>query len=157
MRQIIPFKISNTYLELQDFDTMQLDYITRIDIDSLFRIEKQEVMPYEKFDNTWISVTIERSLNMMHYERKVYTGLELLSDVGGFNGMLLLLFGVISNIWNFNNFDNFMVTRLFKIKKPKDELDADAEMPYFLKSDYIKIGNFPYFLELFRSLLPAKL
>jgi len=112
-------------------------------------------MPYEKFDNTWISVTVERNLNMMHYERKVYTGLELLSDVGGFNGMLLLLFGVISNIWNFNNFDNFMVTRLFKIKKPKDELDDD--MPYFLQSDYIKIGNFPYFLELFRSLLPEKL
>ena len=144
-------------MELQDYDIVQLDYLTRIDIDNLFRIEKQEVMPYEKFDNTWISVTIERSLNMMHYERKVYTGLELLSDVGGFNGMLLLLFGIISNIWNFNNFDNFMVTRLFKIKKPKDELDADVEIPYFLQSDYIKIGYFPYFLELFRSLLPAKL
>ena len=82
-------------MELQDYDTVQLDYITRIDIDILFKLEKQEVMPYEKFDNTWISVTIERNLNMMHYERKVYTGLELLSDVGGFNGMLLLLFGVI--------------------------------------------------------------
>ena len=50
-----------------------------------------------------------------------------------------------------------MVTRLFKIKKPREVLEEDKDMPYFLQSDYIKIGNFPYFLELFRSLLPAKL
>ena len=111
-------------------------------------------MPYEKFDNTWVSVTIERNLNMMHYERSVYTMLELISDVGGFNGALILLLALISQFWNFNNFDNFMVSRLFKIKKPKEEIDEYLE--YFNQSDYIKIGNFPYFKEWIRSLIPKK-
>ena len=114
-------------LELQDSDMAMLDEVTRIDIDSLFRLKRQDLLPYEREDNTWFSVTIERNLDIMHFERSVYTMLELISDVGGFNGALILLLALLSQIWNFNNFDNFMVTRLFKIKKPKEEIDEDLE------------------------------
>ena len=75
-------------------------------------------MPYEFSDSTWISVTIERSLDMMRFERSVYTMFEVVSDIGGFNSMLFLGFGLISALWNYNNFDNFMVFRLFWIMKP---------------------------------------
>ena len=120
IRQIVPFKVEKTRLELQDYDTAMLDDLTRININNIFRLKKQDVLPYEKEDNTWLSVTIERNLDIMHYERSVYTMLELISDVGGFNGALILLLALLSQIWNFNNFENFMVTRLFKIKKPEE-------------------------------------
>ena len=109
-------------------------------------------MPYEKFDSTWIFVSIERNLDMMHYERSVYTMLELISDVGGFNGALILLLALVSQIWNFNNFDNFMVTRLFKMRKPKEEIDEYLE--FFNQSDFIKVSNFPYCIEFLRSIIP---
>ena len=154
VRSIVPFKVEKTVLELQDYDFAMLDSITRIDIDNLFRIQKQDLLPYEKFDNTWISVTIERNLALMHYERSVYTMLELISDIGGFNGALILLLAMLARTWNFNSFDNFLVMRLFKIKKPKEEIDEESE--YFNKSDYIRAGNFPYFLECFRNLVPKR-
>ena len=84
-------------------------------------------MPYEKFDSTWISVTIERSLNILQYERSVYTLLELISDVGGFTSALLVMLALTAQIWNFNNLDNFMVSRLFKINKTKQEIAKNPE------------------------------
>ena len=62
-------------------------------------------------------------LNMTHYERKVYTVFDMLSDVGGLNGIFITIFGIITSLWQFNAFDNYMVSRLFKIKKPRDEID----------------------------------
>ena len=48
MRQISPHKVRRTVLELQDYDSIKLDDWTRLDLENLFRIEKQEVLPYEK-------------------------------------------------------------------------------------------------------------
>ena len=56
----------------------------------------------------------------MNYERKVYTIIDMLSDIGGLTGIIATMFGIMNATWNYNAFDNFMVSRLFKIKKPKD-------------------------------------
>ena len=114
VRQIIPHKISQTNLELQDYDTIMLDSVTLIPMTGLFRLTQQTILPYEMYDNTWVSVTIEMDLNMMHYERKVLTMFDMLSDIGGLTGILATIFGIINASWNYNAFDNFMVSRLFK-------------------------------------------
>ena len=97
-----------------------LDSVTKIGMKGLFRLEKQEPLPYERFDSTWVSVTLEMNLNVMNYERKVYTIIDMLSDIGGLTGIIATMFGIMNATWNYNAFDNFMVSRLFKIKKPKD-------------------------------------
>ena len=97
-----------------------LDSVTKIGMQGLFRLEKQELLPYERFDNTWVSVTLEMDLNVMNYERKVYTIIDMLSDIGGLTGIIATMFGILNATWNYNAFDNFMVSRLFKIRKPKD-------------------------------------
>ena len=99
-----------------------LDEITKIGIDNLFRMNGLSAMPYEKPDNTWVFVSIEMDLNVMQYERNVYTVFDLLSDWGGLNGIIITVFSVISATWNYLSFDNFMVSRLFKIKKPDEEI-----------------------------------
>ena len=146
--------VEKTHLELQDYDTMMLDEITRIDIENLFKLKRHDVLPYERFDNTWVSVTIERSLDIWHFEREVYTLLELISDVGGFSNALFVVLALTIALWNYNMFDNFMVSRLFKIKKTKEEIDEYCE--YFNQSDFINIGRFPHFKECFKRILPKK-
>ena len=42
--------------------------------------------------------------------------LDLLADVGGMNALLMSIFGLFVSVWNYNHFDNIMVSHLFKIK-----------------------------------------
>ena len=64
-----------------------------------------------------------------------------MSDVGGFFGLLIMSGGVFSKLWNFNSFDNYLVSRLYKIKKPSEKLtDGTA---YFDKSDFVKKSIIP--------------
>lgn len=101
----------------------------------MFTLHKKDIIPYEKNDSTWVSVTIEMDPNLLMYERSVYTIFDLLSDLGGLNGILMTIFGLICATWNYNAFDNRMVKRLFKIRKPESEIEPGAV--YFKKSDFI--------------------
>ena len=93
-----------------------LDDMTKQEYEDLFKLTRKEVLPYEKFDNTWISVTIEMDLNLMTYERTLYTMFDLLSDVGGLSGILVTIFSVLITCWNYNSFENLLVSNLFNIK-----------------------------------------
>ena len=46
---------------------------------------------------------------------------DLLSDVGGLFGILVTIFSVVITAWNYNSFDNMMVSNLFNIKTPDVE------------------------------------
>ena len=115
-------------------------------------MQKQELLPYEKKDSVWISVTVEMNLDVQHYERKVFTYFDMLSDIGGLTGILGTIFGLISAQWNYHSFDNHMVSRLFKIKKPKDEISPEEE--YFARSSFIRYDGLPFCFNWILSLLP---
>ena len=110
-------------------------------------------LPYEYNDNTLVSVTFEMNLNVLHYERKIYTIFDMLSDWGGFNGIVLTVLSLVSAAWNHLAFDNFMVSRLFKFKKPDEEIIGVAE--YFNQSEYFKLSRFPLFKECLLSCIPS--
>ena len=97
---------------------MDLDEWTLDSRENLFDLELMPSLPYEGTDNFWINITIERDLSLTQHERAVYTLFDFLSDIGGLSGILLILFAYISSIWSYNQFDTFIVSRLFKIKKP---------------------------------------
>ena len=84
-------------------DELTLDVKT-----GLFKIEQITTYPYEKRDNVWISVTLERNLSMTEYLRTIYTGFDFLSDVGGLSGILMSFLAIIVSLWNYNSFDNAM-------------------------------------------------
>ena len=75
-------------------------------------------MSHEWRDNIWVTLSIEMNLSLHKYERRVSTLSDLMSDVGGFFGLLLMFGGISAKLWNFNSFDNFLVSRLYKIQKP---------------------------------------
>ena len=76
-----------------------------------------------------MDITFELDLDRKFIMRKCYNILDLLSEVGGMIGILLVFFSSVVSCFNYNNFDNYMVSRLFKVKK----IDAKSNQsdPYF--------------------------
>ena len=72
-----------------------LNDITRLDVEGLFSMNRKDSLPYEEDDDTWIMVTVEMDPNLMKYERTIYTFFDLLSDLGGLNGILMTIAGII--------------------------------------------------------------
>ena len=80
-------------------------------------IEELPVRTYEKDYFAQVDLLIELNLNLKVLERKNYTVLDVLSDVGGVYSVLFAVFSALINVCNYNNFDNFMAKRLYKLKK----------------------------------------
>ena len=130
-----------------------LDKYTIMHFDDLFTINELRPLPYEHPNNIWMAITFEMDLDVLQIERNVYTTFDMLSDVGGLTGIIYLIFQVLANLWNFQSFDNFMVSRLFKIKKAAEEIShKDA---YFSKSRYIKQSSLPEVKAAFFSVMPS--
>ena len=99
-----------------------LNDLTLFEQKNLFTLNREAVWSYEKVDNVWISVTIEVDLSLTVIERKIYTLFDLLSEIGGLSQILFLIVTAIVSIWNYNSFDNMMVTNLFKVQKSRNKL-----------------------------------
>ena len=56
------------------------------------------------------------NLNMNLIERSGYTVLDVLSDVGGLQGILISGISLILSITNYNYLENYLVYKLFKSK-----------------------------------------
>ena len=84
-------------------------------MNDLFTVNEKKTLPYENTDGAWLSITFEMSLDVTTIERNSYTMFDMFSDVGGLFGIFSTIFAMISSVWNYNSFDNFMVSRLFKI------------------------------------------
>ena len=65
----------------------------------------------------------------------------MLSDFGGLTGILTSVFALISSAWNYQAFDNFIASRLFKVQKLSEQINPDTD--YNEESEHIKIGVFP--------------
>ena len=127
-----------------------LDDLTLHPYDDLFKMNKAELRSYERKDSTWTSVTLEMDLSLQTYERTVYTLFDLLSDIGGLSGILFSFFLLMNNAWNFNRFDNMLVSRLFKIKPGENEQKPPSEdLPE------IDLGCMPNCTDYLLSFLPG--
>ena len=102
-----------------------LDDLTLHPYDDLFKMNKAELRSYERKDRTWTSVTLEMDLSLKTFERSVYTLFDLLSDIGGLSGILFSFFLLMNNAWNFNKFDNMLVSRLFKLRPGDDKAPTE--------------------------------
>ena len=147
LREIIPLKITTTELELQDNAMIMLDAVSMIRLNDLFKVNRMEKMPYEESDRVLVTVTVEMDLTVNMYERQVYTIFQMLSDFGGLTTILGYLFFKLQGSWNYQSFDNFMVSRLFKVMKPRDEIQE--EKSYFRKSEFFKLSSTPNFRNIF--------
>ena len=62
-----------------------------------------------------LDVTVEMNLNQVVTAREGYNLFDLLSDVGGMQGLLISGCAVWLGIWNYHFLDNFLVTKLYRL------------------------------------------
>ena len=100
-----------------------------------------------------MNITFELDLNRKFILRKCYSFLDLLSDMGGIVGILMGFFSSVVSCFNFNNFDNYMVSRLFKFKK----IDAKTNLskPYFQRAEFIDHRKYRNLLEYLINKMPC--
>merc|ERR1712051_361961 len=84
------------------------------------------------------------NLNRMEYSRSRYTAFDLLSDVGGLKGMFAELFVLFLAAWNFNAVDNFMATKLFKVKKAENKNQIKVGKGSHSRYENMKMSRFPF-------------
>ena len=96
-------KVRVTKLELQDKRPLQLGQLTE-EGGSIFRIDYFQNRPYE-FDNDAHTVlSYEFDMDMYVINRETYTSLDLLGDIGGLGEGLIIIFGFIITMFNYNTF-----------------------------------------------------
>ena len=75
---------------------------------------KQPTISYEKDYIVQLDITIEMDLDLHIVSRDGYTVLDLFSDIGGIQGMLISFFALMLGYWNKNHEDNFLTQQLYK-------------------------------------------
>ena len=99
-----------------------------------------------------MNISAEMSLDKIEIERSAYTFLDLLSDVGGINAILISIFAGFLSIINYNHFDSFMASRLFKLKK--EDADTVFYKNYFDRSNFFKPSKLTNILDYLMDSLP---
>ena len=55
-----------------------------------------------------MAIAVEMNLDQVTLARTGYTPLDVLSDVGGIQSIVMSAMGLLLGFWNYNNFDNYM-------------------------------------------------
>lgn len=139
IRQLIPLQVNVADLYLQDYMSMELNELTLDVKKDLFNIERQIILPYEKHDDVWVSVSLERNLALTEFSRTIYTGFDFLSDVGGFSSILVSFMAMVVSIWNFNSLENTMASKLFKFRRRPNYNDPLASLAPSSRPNFLDI------------------
>ena len=77
-------------------------------------LKYHKMRPYEFRDRVHLQVSYEFDLTLHRIDRDVYSILDWIGDVGGLNEGLFLFFSVILAYFQFYDYENFLVDRLFR-------------------------------------------
>ena len=97
--------------------SFNFDALTKLNFKTLFRMDQNYIMPYERDAEVQTDVTFERNMDLTVISRDGYTVLDYISDIGGIQGILISFIAIILSLWNYNYLDNYMVSMLYKIDK----------------------------------------
>ena len=101
-----------------------------------------------------MDVIFEMNLDVIDIKRKNYDILQLMSDIGGVQGLLVSGCAFLLSIWNYKMFDNNMVRYLYKLERPS-ETDSRQIKNTFKESEHMKPRQFFNPKEYFRDALPS--
>eukprot|EP00353_Schmidingerella_taraikaensis_P010553 CAMPEP_0185589632 /NCGR_PEP_ID=MMETSP0434-20130131/57771_1 /TAXON_ID=626734 ORGANISM="Favella taraikaensis, Strain Fe Narragansett Bay" /NCGR_SAMPLE_ID=MMETSP0434 /ASSEMBLY_ACC=CAM_ASM_000379 /LENGTH=170 /DNA_ID=CAMNT_0028213185 /DNA_START=408 /DNA_END=920 /DNA_ORIENTATION=+ len=129
-----PFRVVNSYLDLQD-ELFNFDYWTQTLDKNAFMVEMGGFRGFSKNQpDVLVSLDFERDLNLKYITRDRYTLLDWISDIGGIQGMLVSAFAFFVGYWNYKSVENFMVAKLYKTWNPleaKTDDDEDKKPPTY--------------------------
>ena len=134
---------------------IDLDQVTEFQNEKVFIMTEFPHHSYEKDYNAKMDVTLGMNLDVIEIRRQHYEIVQLLSDVGGMQGILVSVFAFLISIWNYKMFDNNMVCNLYKLER-QSEIDTRHIKDTFKESDYMKPRQFFNPKEYFRDALPSR-
>ena len=94
-------------------------------------------------ENVVAQLSFEMNLDLLRINRDSYTVVDMLSDIGGIETILISGISVFLSIWNYKHFDFHLASQLYKI-------DGDGNDSYF------KLPKFSNIILLFIKFLPKK-
>ena len=72
--------------------------------------------------------------NLTLIQRNGYHIIDLLSDVGGLQGLLISVISALLSIWNYQNLENYLAVKLFKFENTGDSDDVSGSAKAVLPS-----------------------
>ena len=80
----------------------------------------------------------------------------MLSDVGGIQGILISTFSMFLTLLNYKYFDQFMASKLYKIKREDADEVQQSKKDYFQRSTFFKPTKYGNLRLYMMDLLPSK-
>ena len=108
---------------------MQLGQFTETE-GQIFSIVPNTVRPYEYFDNVHFAIAYEFDLNLYRLDREAYNKLDWLGDIGGLKEALSIVFAFLFGIFNYNKFDDYLVSNLYREAISKDRLRSKVGLDH---------------------------
>ena len=105
---------------------VDLDELTELEDSSVFKLEQKNSRPFEREPTFIIGLAFEMNYDLNVVSRNTYNILDLLSDIGGIQSLLVTFFNLLLSIWNYNHFSNYMVSKLYKYKSSPGARDPSA-------------------------------
>ena len=85
---------------------------------------------YEEDLSVQMDITVEKNLDQIVIARDGYTLLDLISDIGGMQGILISGAAMVLTIFNHNHLENFIVTKLYRLSSGSLGLTDDENDRY---------------------------
>ena len=106
---------------LQDLH-IDLDQLTELEDASVFKFEK--LPPQVKDDKLELMqmVSFEMNMDMDLIVRVSYTFIDMLSDIGGIQSIIISTFALILSVLNHNYFDSYMAQKLYKLAANENKI-----------------------------------
>ena len=92
---------------------IDLDELTVLEDFSVFKVEAMSPRSYEKDLNVQMDISIEMNLDLGVLARSGYTFIDVLSDIGGIQSILISFISILMAVTNYKHFDSTMATQLF--------------------------------------------
>ena len=127
MKVTLPYKLTQTDLELQDL-LLDLDQLTVMKDKTVFELEPMAPRPWGFDQNVLQNISIEMNLDLKYLSRDGYTVLDLLSDIGGIQGLLFSFAAIFVGFINYNQVENHLVKKLFVRKDAKGSYEMGPDI-----------------------------
>ena len=112
-----------------------LDSLTEFETNKPFILNEKPSRPSNIDLNMISQIDIEMDLDLIEISRTNFTFFDALSDIGGIQSVLSSLFSILLVVLNYEHLENYMASRLYKLKKV-DGHDRAKYKRHFDRSDF---------------------
>ena len=88
--------------------------MTKLEDSSVFKLDKRALIPYMDVEELVQGIQVDHDANLTLLQRDGYTIIDILSDVGGIQGILLSGITLFLSVWNYNQLEDYLATKLYK-------------------------------------------